>query len=407
VKCRHCGAPVSLKFVDLGSAPPSNSYIGQDARGRPEKRFPLRVLVCERCWLAQTEDHEHQPFDEDYAYFSSYSESWLAHAKAYVDTMVARFKLGAASHVVEVAANDGYLLQYVQALGIPCTGIEPTASTAAAARRKGIAIVEEFFGTRLARDLRARGGSRANLMVANNVLAHVPDINDFVAGFAELLANDGVATFEFPHLVQLIAGVQFDTIYLEHYSYLTLSSVERIFTKNGLSVFDVEQLPTHGGSLRVFAQRSDTGRHPRTAAVDALRRTEREAGVENAAYYSGFQARAEKVKTDFLAFLVAARSDGKSVGGYGAAAKGNTLMNFAGVTADLVAFVADLNPAKQGKLMPGSRVPIVAEDHIARVKPDYIVIFPWNIRSEIERQLHYVREWGGKLVVAVPRLEVL
>jgi SAM-dependent methyltransferase len=372
----------------------------------PEKSFPLRVLVCERCWLAQTEDFAHKPFDADYSYFSGFSSTWLAHSKAYVDAMVRRFGLGPHSHVVEVAANDGYLLQYVKARGIPCTGIEPTASTAAAARAKGIPIVEDFFGERLARELRARGKT-ADLMVANNVLAHVPDINDFVRGFAELLAERGVATFEFPHLVRLIDENQFDTIYFEHYSYLTLTSAQRILEANGLSVFDVEELPTHGGSLRVYAQRTDAGQHPRASAVDALQRREAAAGVATSSYYAGFQAKADKVKNDLLRFLQDARARGARVAAYGAAAKGNTLLNYAAVRPDLVAFVADRNPAKQGKFMPGSRIPIVAEDRLEREKPEYVIILPWNIKTEIAEQLRYVKDWGAKLVVAVPHLEIL
>lgn len=405
MKCRHCGAAVSLTLVDLGSAPPSNSYLTAETLHRPEQWFPLEVLVCERCWLAQTRDYDFEPFGADYAYFSSFSRSWLAHAKAYVDAMVERFALGRKSHVVEVAANDGYLLQYVKERGIPCTGVEPTKSTAAAAREKGITIVEDFFGRRLAAKMRD-DGIAADLMAANNVLAHVPDINDFVAGFATLLAPNGVATFEFPHLVRLIDGKQFDTIYFEHYSYLTLTAVRTIFAANGLTVFDVEELPTHGGSLRVFAQRADAGTHPRSKRVDELLARETRAGVTTAAYYAGFQAAAEKVKRDFLRFLVNAKERSELVGAYGAAAKGNTLMNFAGVRSDLVAFVVDQNPAKQGKFMPGSRVPIVAEEWIRRERPKFVVIFPWNIRAELAGQLEYIREWGGRFVVAVPRLEI-
>ena len=406
MNCRHCAAPLTLQLVDLGSAPPSNSYLTADSLNAPEKCFPLRVLVCEHCWLAQTEDYAHEPFGAEYAYFSAFSSSWLAHAKAYVDEMVRRFGLSAGSHVVEVAANDGYLLQYVKERGIPCTGIEPTASTAAAARARGIPIVEDFFGKRLANEMQARGVT-ADLMVANNVLAHVPDINDFVAGFAALLKPEGVATFEFPHLVRLIEENQFDTIYHEHYSYLTLTVVRRILSAGGLSVFDVEQLPTHGGSLRVFAQRGDTGKRAESPRVDEMLQRESTLGVTSAAYYSGFQAKAEKVRDDFIAFLLRANGEGATVAAYGAAAKGNTLMNYAGVRADLIAFVADRNPAKQGKFMPGSRVPIVGEEHIRQEQPKYVVLFPWNLRNELTKQLEYVRSWGGHLVVAVPRLEIL
>lgn len=405
MKCRHCRAPVTLSLVDLGSAPPSNSYLTAQTLLLPEPWYPLQVLVCETCWLAQTRDYDFEPFGADYAYFSSFSKSWLAHAKAYVDAMVQRFKLGPKSHVVEVAANDGYLLQYVKERGIPCTGVEPTASTAAAAREKGIEIVQDFFGKRLATEMKGRGVT-ANLMAANNVLAHVPDVNDFVAGFAELLAPNGVATFEFPHLMRMVAENQFDTIYFEHYSYLTLTSARTLLSANGLTVFDVEELPTHGGSLRVFAQRSDSGKHEISKRVDDLLERERKAGVTTSSYYAGFQAAAEKVKRDFLEFLIGAKQRGELVAAYGAAAKGNTLMNFAGVRPDLLAFVVDGNPAKQGKFMPGSRVPIVADDRIRRDKPKYVVLFPWNLRAELTAQLGNIREWGGKLVVAVPRLEI-
>ena len=406
--CRHCSADVKLLLIDLGSAPPSNAFLTVVGLRGPEVWLPLRVLVCERCWLAQTQDFARadELFGADYTYFSAFSSGWLAHSERYVSDMVARFGLDADSHVVEVAANDGYLLQYVKARGIPCTGIEPTASTAAAARERGIPIVEAFFGVELAEEL-ARNGRQADLMTANNVLAHVPDINDFVRGFAVLLKPDGVATFEFHHLQRLIDGCQFDTIYHEHFSYLSLTSVERIFEEAGLSVFDVEEHPTHGGSLRVFAQRADTGVHPRSAAVDALLASEAKAGLRSRAYYAGFQERVLGVKHEFLSFLLMARTEGKTVVGYGAAAKGNTLMNFAGVREDLVAFVADRNPAKQGRFMPGSRIPIVDESRLRAAKPDYVLLLPWNLKDELVQQLQYVRAWGGGFLTAVPRLEVL
>jgi SAM-dependent methyltransferase len=407
MKCRHCGSELELPLVDLGSAALSNAYLTVQTLKAPEKWFPLRVLVCERCWLVQTEDiaQAEELFNADYAYFSGFSSSWLAHCERYVTDMVARFRLDADSHVVEVAANDGYLLQYVQALNIPCTGVEPTASTAAGARAKGIPIVEDFFGVRLARELAVQG-KHADLTVANNVLAHVPDINDFVAGFAVLLKPQGVATFEFPHLLKLIADSQFDTIYHEHFSYLSLTSVDRIFTANGLTVFDVEEHPTHGGSLRVFAQRSDTGRHSRDAKVDELLDRECQVGMTTAPYYAGFQAKTDKVKNDFLLFLLDARRQGRSVAAYGAAAKGNTLMNYAGIRPDLISFVADRNPAKQGKYMPGSRIPITDELRLKSAKPDYVVILPWNLKAEVMQQLEYIRAWGGRFVTAVPHLEV-
>jgi SAM-dependent methyltransferase len=405
--CRHCGADVKLLLIDLGSAPPSNALLTEAGLRGPEVWLPLRVLVCQRCWLVQTEDvaPADQLFSADYTYFSAFSSGWLAHSERYVSDMVSRFALNADSHVVEVAANDGYLLQYVKARGIPCTGIEPTASTAAAARERGIPIVEAFFGVELAEEL-ARSGQQADLMTANNVLAHVPDINDFVRGFAILLKPNGVATFEFHHLQRLIDGCQFDTIYHEHFSYLSLTAVERIVGDAGLTVFDVEELPTHGGSLRVFAQRADSGQQPRTPAVDALLASETAAGIRTPGYYAGFQDRVLKVKLDFLSFLLTARAEGKTVVGYGAAAKGNTLMNYAGVRPDLVAFVVDRNPAKQGKYLPGSRIPVVGEVELRKTRPDFVMIFPWNIGEEVMSEHAYIGEWGGRFVTAVPELKI-
>lgn len=408
MKCRHCGSVLRLPFLDLGSAPPSNAYLTEAGLLAPEAWFPLRLLVCELCWLVQTEDHAGREtlFTDDYAYFSSFSTSWLAHATHYVQAMVQRFSLNNESRVVEIAANDGYLLQYVQAAGIPCYGVEPTAGTAAAARAKGIEIVERFFGVELADEL-ARTGQQADLMVANNVLAHVPDINDFVAGFVRLLKPQGVATFEFPHLLHMVQYNQFDTAYHEHYSYLSLLAVEQIFARNGLSVFDVEELPTHGGSLRIFAQRSVSGQQAESTNVAALRKAEADAGLAAATFYSGFQDKAEKVKDDLVTYLIEAKRQGLQVAAYGAAAKGNTVLNFAGVRPDLLAYVVDRNPAKQGKFMPGSRIPIVGEEHLKVHRPDRILILPWNLQHEVMAQLAYVRQWGGQFVTAVPALAVV
>jgi SAM-dependent methyltransferase len=408
VKCRHCGSSLQRNFLDLGSAPPSNAYLSPKDLAAPETWFPLKVLVCDACWLVQTEDHAGREalFSDDYAYFSSFSASWLTHSKAYVEAMIKRFALGAQSCVVEIAANDGYLLQYVQGAGIPCYGIEPTASTAEAARKIGIEIVERFFGVELATEL-AAAGRQADLTAANNVLAHVPDINDFVAGFARLLKPSGVSTFEFPHLMRMVEFNQFDTAYHEHYSYLSLTAVDRIFAKNGLTVFDVEEIPTHGGSLRVYAQRSDKGSHPIGASVADLLRREEQAGMKTVDFYAGFQKRAEEVKDAIVAWLIEAKRQGLKVGAYGAAAKGNTLLNFAGVRPDLLPYVVDRNPAKQDKFMPGSRIPIVDEAHLIADRPDRVLILPWNLRNEVTGQLSYIREWGGRFVVAVPRLEVM
>ncbi|HEY2188618.1 MAG TPA: class I SAM-dependent methyltransferase [Caldimonas sp.] len=405
MKCRHCAAELERVCLDLGSAPPSNAYLTEAALRAPEVWYPLRLLVCDRCWLVQTEDHAGRDdlFSADYAYFSSFSSSWLAHAKAYVAAMRERFGLTKASLVCEVAANDGYLLRFVRDAGIPCFGVEPTASTAGAARALGIDIVERFFGVDLAREL-AAAGRQVDLVAANNVLAHVPDINDFVRGFALLLKPGGVATFEFPHLLRLLRENQFDTVYHEHYSYLSLGTVMRVFDACGLAVFDVEELPTHGGSLRVFAQRRDTGKAARTGTVDRVLADEAGAQLASAAGYADLQPRVDKLKDDFVSFLVEARRAGRKVAAYGAAAKGNTLMNYAGVRPDHIAFVVDRNPAKQGRFMPGSRIPIVGEERLREARPDDIVLLPWNLRDELMTQLDYVRAWGGRFVTAVTAL---
>jgi SAM-dependent methyltransferase len=404
MNCRGCATPLSLSLIDLGTAPPSNAYLAAEQLNQAEQWVPLRVMVCQHCWLVQTEDFRAADslFDADYAYFSSYSSSWLAHAERYVAQMVERFALNAQSLVVEIAANDGYLLQYVAQRGIPCLGVEPTASTARAAREKGIEIQELFFGVQTAETLVGQGRS-ADLLVANNVLAHVPDINDFLKGFACLLKPAGVATFEFPHLLRLMADNQFDTLYHEHYSYLSLTAVQTLCARNGLAIFDVEELPTHGGSLRVYVQRVE-GPQTINASVAALLAQEERAGMRTAAYYASLAPAAEQIKHQLLRFLLQAKADGKRVVGYGAAAKGNTLLNYAGVRADLLAWVADANPHKQGKFLPGSRIPVVAPQRIAEEKPDYVLVLPWNLLDEVTQQLSEVRSWGGQFVVAVPQL---
>ena len=407
MKCRHCGADVSHVLVDLGVAPPSNAYLTKMALKRPEKYFPLRVLVCESCWLVQAEAYSRaaELFNEEYAYFSSFSSEWLAHAKKYVDAMIDRFGLSKSSVVGEVAANDGYLLQFVKERGISCYGIEPTAGTANAARQKGVEIVQDFLNVGLAGEL-SRQGRAVDLLAANNVLAHVPDINGFSQACQMLLKEDGVFTCEFPHLLNLISKHQFDTIYHEHFSYLSFGAVVNIFAKNGLNVFDVEKLGTHGGSLRVFAQRSDTGVHQVSVRVEELITEENNAGMTTIDFYRGFQEHAEKVKNDFLRFLIDKKMEGKLVVGYGAAAKGNTLLNFAGVKCDLIKFVVDRSPHKQGKFMPGSRIPIVSEDQLKVEAPDYVVIFPWNLSGEIADQLKNLSSNGTEFVTAVPQLSV-
>lgn len=406
MKCRSCGSNLSLQMIDLGSAPASNAYLAPDQLDNAEPWMPLRVLVCDQCWWVQTQDFSAPDtlFTDEYAYFSSYSTTWLAHASAYVEEMVTRFGLGFESRVVEIAANDGYLLQYVKARGVPCLGIEPTQSTAQAARDKGLDVRELFFGENVATRLRDEGWS-ADLMVANNVLAHVPDLNDFLLGFALLLKPDGVATFEFPHLLKLMAGKQFDTLYHEHYSYISLTALTQACERNGLCIFDVAELKTHGGSLRVFVQRDDNQAREITPAVGKVLATERNAGITTGAYYQTLAPAAEHIKHDLLRFLLDAKAAGKKVVGYGAAAKGNTLLNYAGVKPDLLPWVADANPHKAGKFLPGSRVPVVTPEWITRERPDYVLLLPWNLLDEVNKQLAEIREWGGQFVVAVPELK--
>ena len=407
MKCRHCAADVTLPFVDLGSSPPSNAYLTQAQLQAPESYYPLRVLVCESCWLVQTEDFAgfDDMFSAEYAYFSSFSSTMMQHVKAYSQAMTTRFDLNASSCVVEVASNDGYLLKNFKETGIPCYGVEPTASTAAAARAIGIESIEAFFGKQLATRLVSEG-RQADLTAANNVLAHVPDINDFVSGFALLLKPQGVSTFEFPHLMNLVKDAQFDTIYHEHFSYLSLTAVRTIFKANGLDVFDVEEIPTHGGSLRVYAQRADTGQQATGPRVTELLAREEALGMKTAAYYGKTMADTIKIKRDLLRFLLQAQEEGKTVAAYGAAAKGNTLLNYAGVRDDLVKFVIDLNPAKQNKFMPGSRIPMVGADALETTTPDYMLILPWNLENEIKAQLAAKHTVTWKYVIAVPELKI-
>ncbi|MBB5390101.1 MULTISPECIES: class I SAM-dependent methyltransferase [unclassified Herbaspirillum] len=406
MKCRHCQTELHDTFIDLGFSPPSNAYLKAEDLQRPETHYPLKVMVCRQCWLVQTEDYTHydQLFATDYAYFSSTSSTWLKHASDYVDMIAARLNLGAKSLVVELAANDGYLLQYVQQKGIPCLGVEPTRSTADAAREKGIPIVEEFFGVALGQRLRRSHGA-ADLIAANNVLAHVPDINDFVGGMAALLAPQGTVTVECPHLLNLIGQSQFDTIYHEHFSYLSLVAVERVMRAQGLRVYDVEELPTHGGSLRIYACHLDAALAT-TPAVTAMLARERAFGLESIEAYDGFQRKAEEIKAGLLEFLLAQKRAGKKVLAYGAAAKGNTLLNYSGVHPDLLPLVADAAPSKQGKYMPGSHIPIVSPARLLQDKPDVVLILPWNIKDEVARQLAEIRGWGGHFAIAVPQLQV-
>lgn len=407
MNCRHCRSSLSHVFLDLGSAPPSNAYLSEADLALPEKSLPLRLYVCERCWLVQTEDYApaEELFSSDYAYFSSTSDSWLRHAQLFAQDIIARLQLSARSFVIEVASNDGYLLRNFAAAGIPCLGIEPTESTARAAEALGIPVLKDFFGVRSAVALRA-AGRQADLICANNVLAHVPDINDFAAGLRLVLRRGGTITLEFPHLLRLIECNQFDTVYHEHFSYLSLLAVNRVLGEAGLRVFDVEELPTHGGSLRIYSCHLSDSR-PTGKAVRELLAREIAFGLTDLALYRGFQKRADKVRNDFLAFVVRERQAGKRIAAYGAAAKGNTLINYAGIKAGQIDFVCDAAPAKQGRYLPGSRIPILAPEALAQRRPDWVVILPWNIADEVSAQQKAVRDWGGRFVVAVPELTVL
>ncbi len=406
MKCRYCQTPLDDVFLDLGSAPPSNAFLKPEDLNAPETYFPLRVYTCANCHLVQLDEIQKHNllFSSDYVYFSSYSRTWLDHTQRYVAHVVDRLKLGANSLVVEVASNDGYLLQYVKARGIPCVGIEPTHGTAEAARRIGIESIENFFGEAFAREFR-RTRRSADLVIANNVLAHVPDINDFVAGLAAILTSEGVVTIEFPHLMKLVEQRQFDTIYHEHFSYFSFHTAQQIFASHHLRIWDVEELPTHGGSLRLWAC-LDGASHETTPAVVALLDRERAAGMLQMDYYHGFQRWVDDIKNAFLSFLIDCRRDDKQVAGYGAAAKGNTLINYAGVRPDLIRYVVDVSPHKQGRYLPGSRIPVVDESHIRKSRPDFVVILPWNLRAEITAQLAYIHEWGGKFATAIPAIQV-
>jgi len=406
MKCRHCGQPLQHTFLDLGFAPPSNAYLTQDDLTRPEKYFPLKIRVCDHCWLVQTEDYAQadELFNSDYAYFSSTSEGWLRHAQQYAQDMRQRLVLGPDSFVIEVASNDGYLLKNFVEMGVPCLGIEPTASTAQAAEQLGIPVRREFFGEALARQLAAEG-KQADLIAGNNVYAHVPDINDFTRGLKAALKPGGTITLEFPHLLQLIQHSQFDTVYHEHFSYLSLDTVQRIFEASGLRVCDVQTLGTHGGSLRVFGCHAQDER-PSTAAVDDILQQEKSNGLQDLNTYTAFQAKADRVKNDLLSFLLEQKKAGKTVAAYGAAAKGNTLLNYAGVKPDLLPLVADAAKAKQGKYMPGSHIPIVHPEQLEELRPDFLLILPWNIAPEVKSQNQAMALAGTRFVTAVPFMSI-
>jgi 2-polyprenyl-3-methyl-5-hydroxy-6-metoxy-1,4-benzoquinol methylase len=408
MKCRFCKTELEHVFIDLVNSPASNSFLDKEQLNEPEVFFPLKVYTCHRCFLVQVDEYKKSDdiFNSDYVYFSSYSSTWLEHARRYTEKMIERFHYSNQSQVVELASNDGYLLQYFHQKNIPVLGIEPTGNTAKVAIEKGINTVVDFFGVRLAQELAAKG-IKADLLLGNNVLAHVPDIVDFVAGMKILLKEDGVITMEFPHLIQLIDNNQFDTIYHEHFSYLSFYTVREIFASQGLEMFDVEELPTHGGSLRIYAKHKEDVRKDTSTNVSDLLRKEESKGVNSLSYYKNFGEKALKVKLDLISFLIEQKRKGKRVAAYGAAAKGNTLLNYCGVKDDLIDFVVDANPNKQNKYLPASHIPVVKETHLKESRPDYVLILPWNLKDEITNQLNYIKEWGGQFVLPIPELAIV
>jgi SAM-dependent methyltransferase len=407
MKCRFCQHELRHEFIDLVNSPPSNSFLTKEQLNEPETFYPLKLFVCENCWLVQIDEYKQadEIFSKNYAYFSSYSAIWLEHARQYADMITEKIGLTGSSFVIEIASNDGYLLQYFQQKQIPCLGIEPSENTADVAREKGIPVIIDFFGEKLATELAAEG-KKADLLIGNNVLAHVPDINDFVRGLKIALKSDGVITMEFPHLMRLAEQNQFDTIYHEHFSYYSLHTVKRIFITHGLDIFNVDELSTHGGSLRIYAgHREDISRSV-SDKVAALEKKEILRGMLTPEYYRSFQQKADEVKYSLVSFLIEQKRAGKKVAAYGAAAKGNTLLNYCGIKKDLILFVADASPYKQGKYLPGSHIPVVSEEAIRETKPDVILILPWNIKDEIMEQISYIRKWGAKFVIPIPVLEI-
>ncbi|RZD15997.1 MAG: methyltransferase domain-containing protein [Candidatus Acididesulfobacter guangdongensis] len=407
IKCRFCGNNLKNEFIDLVNSPPSNSFLSEEQLNEPEIFYPLKLFVCDKCFLVQIDEYKKSDeiFNSDYAYFSSFSQSWLEHSKKYVEMIVKRLGLNESSLVAEIASNDGYLLQYFKQMGIQCYGIEPTINTSLVSKQKGIDVVEKFFDASLATHLAAEG-KRVDLLLGNNVLAHVPNINDFVIGLKKLIKDNGTITMEFPHILNLIEQNQFDTIYHEHFSYFSFYTVNKIFKKHGLNIFDVEELSTHGGSLRIYATHEEFNILA-SDSVKLLLKKEEKFGITNITTYSSFSEKVEKVKNNLLEFLISAKKEGKMVVGYGAAAKGNTLLNYCGIKKDLISFVVDKSPYKQGKFLPASHIPVLNEGFLKKEKPDYILIIPWNIKSEIIKQLSYIRRWGGKFVLAIPYLEIL
>ena len=405
--CRFCATPLTHSFADLGLSPLSNSYVKATDLGKGEKFYPLHAYVCESCHLVQLEEFESpEAIFSDYAYFSSYSTSWLEHAERYTQQMRELLGLGKDSLVVEIASNDGYLLQYFVRDGVPVLGVEPAANVAKVAIEKGVPSVVKFFGVETAKELAAQG-QQADLLLGNNVLAHVPDINDFVGGMKWALKADGLITMEFPHLLELIRHNQFDTIYHEHFSYLSLITVEKIFAAHGLKLYDVEQLPTHGGSLRIYARHADNARAQPTERYQALIKAERDFGLDRIDTYARFAEQIRETKRALLYFLIEAKRQGKTVVGYGAPAKGNTLLNYCGIRSDFIDYTVDRSPHKQGTYLPGTRIPVYAPEHIAETRPDYVLILPWNLKDEIVTQMAHIREWGGRFVVPIPQVTVL
>lgn len=408
MNCRFCKNRLSHLLIDLGNSPPSNSFLSAEELYLHEMCYPLKVYVCDSCFLVQIDEYKSylEIFNNRYAYFSSYSTTWLAHVSQYCDMMVKRFGYNKESKIVEIASNDGYLLQYFKEKGIPVLGIEPAANTAQVAIKKGIPTIIEYFGSSFAEKQFKYKKDKADLVIGNNVLAHVPDINDFVQGLESALSDTGIITMEFPHLMRLIEDVQFDTIYHEHFSYLSFSTVYEIFKSNGLIIFDVEEIHTHGGSLRIYAGKAKNNKLLNSSNVTELLNKEKHTGVHTLEYYTGFSKKVQKIKTDFISFLLQQRERGAKVAAYGAAAKGNTLLNYCEIKNDMIEFVADAAPSKQNKYLPGSHIPVVPEEKIKELKPDFIIIFPWNIKEEIVQQLNYVRKWGGKFVTPVPCINI-
>jgi len=408
MQCRFCKNVLTDVFIDLGNSPASNSFLTSEELNKPEIFYPLKVYTCNTCFLVQLDEYKKSDaiFDSNYAYFSSFSKSWLKHAEQYVEKMTDRFHLDSSSKIIEIASNDGYLLQYFRDKNIPVLGIEPTANTARVAIDKGIETIVDFFGVRLARGLASKN-IKADLLLGNNVLAHVPDIIDFVKGMKIILNDTGCITLEFPHLMQLIENNQFDTIYHEHFSYLSFYTVNKIFASQQLEIFDVEEIPTHGGSLRIYAKHKEDKTKSISGNVLSLLHKEENAGLTTINYYKNFQQKALKVKLDITHFLVQQKRAGKSVAAYGAAAKGNTLLNYCGIKKDMIDFVVDANPNKQNKFLPASHIKVMTETYLKEQKPDFVIILPWNLKDEIILQLEYIRTWGGKFVIPIPSIEII